>query len=52
MHNRKMKKFIFTALISAVTFHAPARADFGDADFPAGMFDNGPKVITMLGAER
>ena len=31
------------ALASCLPLAAPVRADFGDADFPSGMFDNGPK---------
>ena len=38
-----MKKLIFTAVILVFAFHMPARAGFGDADFPSGMFDDGPK---------
>ena len=44
MYNRKMKdiKSLFVALALLATT-SPAKADFGDADFPSGMFDDGPK---------
>ena len=39
-----MKKlFLTTAVMLLTTIAAPAKADFGDADFPVGMFDDGPK---------
>ncbi|WP_320664636.1 hypothetical protein [Prochlorococcus sp. MIT 1223] len=39
-----MKRFLLIfALISCTSFSPKAKADFGDADFPVGMFDDGPK---------
>ena len=37
-----MKRFLST-IILAFSFNQYALADFGDADFPIGMFDDGPK---------
>ncbi len=38
-----MKKFAFLLLVISSAFFSPVKADFGDADFPEGMFDDGPK---------
>ena len=38
-----MKKFAFLLLVISSAFFRPVKADFGDADFPEGMFDDGPK---------
>ncbi len=39
-----MKKlFPLLAITFGLTVFSPAKADFGDADFPTGMFDDGPK---------
>ncbi len=40
-----MKRSLLTllAIISVAAFHSDVKADFGDADFPEGMFDAGPK---------
>ena len=38
--NKKLRIFLLTALIA---FISPVKADFGDADFPAGLFKDGPK---------
>ena len=37
------KLFITSTLLLLSTLQNPAKADFGDADFPIGMFDNSPK---------
>ena len=40
----KMKRIVIVlAAISCSFFMPKLRADFGDADFPLGMFDDGPK---------
>ena len=39
-----MKKYLLALLLTASTFSPiPVKAEFGDADFPAGMFNDGPK---------
>ena len=39
-----MKKSLLAVLLAACTFAPiPAKAEFGDADFPIGMFNDGPK---------
>ena len=38
-----MNKILFLGLMSAFALQIPAHADFGDADFPSGIFDDGPK---------
>tara|TARA_E500000331_G_C17118612_1_gene652825 strand:- start:129 stop:719 length:591 start_codon:yes stop_codon:yes gene_type:complete len=39
-----MKRRLNTLLITAlITLCSPVKADFGDADFPVGMFQDGPK---------
>ena len=38
----KGSKSLFLSLMLLV-FASPAKADFGDADFPSGIFDDGPK---------
>ncbi len=38
-----MKKSLFVLVPLLFGLAGPARADFGDADFPVGMFDDGPK---------
>ena len=38
--NKQLRIFLITALIA---FISPVKADFGDADFPVGMFKDGPK---------
>ena len=39
-----MKRLIPLIIFSALSaFIAPVKADFGDADFPIGMFSDGPK---------
>ena len=39
-----MKKvFLLIAIALGTSLLSPAKADFGDADFPTGMFDDGPK---------
>ena len=39
-----MKRPLFASLLVALTFAAnPLKAEFGDADFPSGMFREGPK---------
>ena len=44
MYYWKMKNLnIYLLLVSALMFSSPARADFGDADFPSGMFEDGSK---------
>ncbi len=40
----KMKRSLLLLSIAlGITVFSPAKADFGDADFPTGMFDDGPK---------
>ena len=39
MKNNKL----LLAILSTLTFTSPVKADFGDADFPTGIFDDGPK---------
>ena len=36
---RALAMLLFMAFIAS-----PVKADFGDADFPSGMFDDGPKI--------
>jgi hypothetical protein len=44
MHLGKMKlSRIICLSLAAVAFANPAKADFGEADFPSGKFDDGPK---------
>ena len=44
MYPRKMKNLkILPALIAFLSVASPVRADFGDADFPESLFNNGPK---------
>ena len=38
--NKKLRIFLITAFIA---FISPVKADFGDADFPVGMFKDGPQ---------
>ena len=44
MYSWEMKSLkVFLALASALALSPPVRADFGDADFPESIFNNGPK---------
>ena len=44
MLRRQMKRYLLLlAVISFTAFVPSVKAEFGDADFPVGMFDNSPK---------
>jgi hypothetical protein len=44
MSGRKMRRLLpFILLFLPIAFCLPSKSDFGDADFPVGMFDGGPK---------
>ena len=39
----KKRFLLLIAFFMSFVLCLPSKADFGDADFPAGMFDGGPK---------
>ncbi len=44
MKNRsKLQSYLSVLILAAGVFSPAARADFGDADFPSGIFKSGPK---------